>query len=270
MYCLTNYGIKEKEIKDLYKKNQGIKVKPIITGICKTDIMVFNKELSKEKEIILGHETCARILEDDEFFKKNDIVSIIPFYENDFFGLDINGTLAEYIYVKKENLIKANNLEPKIAAFLEPIAASMSILNLDDLKNKSISIYGNNRISELTFRILKSFDYNVEYLNTNKKYDIIIETMDLSEINIFNYLNKNGTLFLKSRNIFNMKINPNNLINNEFNIKTSKYYDFTKSLIWLEKNSELILDLLGEEYAFCEYKKAFVENNKNKNFIIYN
>lgn len=54
---------------------------------------------------------------------------------------------------------------------------------------------------------------------------------------------------------------------NEISILSAKYYDFNKSMIWLGKNYKLIEHLLGHEYSINDYKKAFIDNGRTKNFI---
>lgn len=58
MNCLKKEGIVE--IKEY--PTTGILLKPLYTGICRTDIKVLTNEI-KTNDIILGHETSAMIME---------------------------------------------------------------------------------------------------------------------------------------------------------------------------------------------------------------
>jgi threonine dehydrogenase-like Zn-dependent dehydrogenase len=264
MYCLKKEGIVD--IIDYPLKN-GIKLQPIYTGICRTDIKVLNNEI-KTDDIILGHETSAIVLENSTNFKKGEIVAVIPLIKDKFLGLDIDGTICENIYIHPKNII-LTNFEPKISAFLEPIAASMSVLNTGINKNKKGAILGINRISELTLIILRSYNFDIENFDNNKNYDYIIET-EIPNFNILKNMNNKGLLIIKSRNFNNFSFVPNDLVMKEIKIISAKYYDFKKSLKWLIENYKLIEHLFGKEYKIDDYKKAFdINNNDYKNFIIH-
>ena len=247
-------------------------------GLCRTDLLVSqNKIKTKKEQLILGHEFCATIVRDKTGnMKKGQWVGINPLWDGHFMGLDFDGALCEYISVPFDKIIPTTSQDPRLIAYLEPTAASMAVLKVIDKKSK-IAVVGTNRIAYLTLIILKSEGYEVDHIKENghfkpNYYDFIIETVFETTIvaNIINSLKEGGTLIIKSRNKFPINIVASDLVAKEITLKAVNYYDFNASMRWLEKNSELIQNLLGEIYPLDEWSKAFgaaYSNEQRKIFI---
>lgn len=249
-----------------------VKIKVMYIGLCRTDLLVANGTIKTNKDLVLGHEFSGFIVESkSKKFNVGELVSVNPYYQNEgFMGLDFNGCIQEYINVIDKQVIKMDNIDPKVAAYIEPLSASMSVLNILKNKNKLIGVYGNNRIAELTYIILKNSQYNVKWIKdfTDEKaeYDYIIETDINNEIfkEMIAILKYKGTLILKSRKNNSINILPNELIKKEINIKTAKYYNFNKAKLWLEKNFKLIEHLLGEDFSINNWDLAFKTAEKSE------
>ena len=174
--------LKESSLENL--SNGFVRIQVCYVGLCRTDLFVASGIISRDFDLILGHEFSGVITESkSELYKVGENVSVNPYFENKgFMGLDFNGCLQEFISVPESQIIKNNKLSHKIAAYLEPVSASMAVLK--DCKDKDLNgaIWGKNRIAELTYIILKKEGYKIDWIDNNVKvidnyYDYIIETM---------------------------------------------------------------------------------------------
>lgn len=252
------------EIEEDTKLNPGdvlIKVKSV--GLCRTDLLVASGKIPAKEGLVLGHEFSGVVHESaSEKFNKGDTVAVNPLLKNNqFMGLDVDGCLTEYIIVSDQKIVAYTGLSFKQAAYLEPVAASMAVLKANIPPNAKIAVWGFNRIAELTTIILKTFGFNVVQTTTLTPlhYDVIIETQLVDEDlqNILNSLKQEGMLIVKSRKKTPTTFYCADLVKKEITMKAVNYYDFNKSMRWLEKNHSLVDHLLGEELPMEDYLIAF-------------
>jgi L-iditol 2-dehydrogenase len=164
-----------------------------------------------------------------------------------------------------------------LIAYLEPVAASMAVLKAIDLEeDKKVAIIGNNRIAYLTKIILDSYSIECDLLSENdlnheNEYDVIIETMITSELfsKIVKALKPGKTMVIKSRRKDPVNFLASDLVAKEINIRSVNYYDFNKSMRWLEKNHEMITPLLGEVFPLTSWQDAFDKANSGEQKKIF-
>lgn len=267
-------------------KDNSIQIKVHTVGLCRTDLLVASGKIQiNQDNIILGHEFSGVItkinvksnLSLHDNLKIGDHVCVNPLYKKTgFMGLNFNGCLTEYINVPAEQVINTNSLDFKTAAYLEPVSASLAVLKACHDKLAFGAVYGKNRIAELTYLILKTEGYNIDWISEHDNikeeyYDYIVETMFNEEdlIKIIKYLKYEGTLVVKSRKKQGTTIFGSDLVEKEINIKCVNYYDFNKSKDWLTKNNHLIQHLLGNSYFITEWEHAFSEAEKSENQKIF-
>lgn len=249
-----------------------VPIKPILSGICKTDIYVAYGKIKVDKDRVLGHEFCGHILKDFGKFKSGDYVTIDPLINGDkFIGIDYDGCFSDIVYIPEENIYKLpKDMNPKLGAYIEPISASLAPMecNLDG----KIAIYGKGRIPLLTQTILErlSIKSDIIYGDVGDKYDTIIET-EQSETafdNILKSLNKNGKIILKSRNPDKVNVCLYELVKNNISIETAYYYDYQKSIDFAYKNQDIFDKLLGDTYELSDYETAFEESKGDKKIFL--
>lgn len=254
-----------------------IEVKEV--GLCRTDLFVANGTISLDYDVVLGHEFSGIIVHDDSnTYQIGQTVAVNPLYSNKkFMGLDFDGALTQYIHVPLEQIIPTT-LDFKTAAYIEPVCASMAVLKANINKEQVGGVYGNNRIAQLTYIILKSFGYNIQWLNEANTYednsfDYIVETLfEVKQIEtILSLLKDNGLLVVKSRKKQSVGINPGVLVAKEICMQAVNYYDYHKAITWLEENQHLVVDLLGESYHIDQWGKAFEQavSGENKKIFIH-
>lgn len=273
----TNKGVKLVQVVEPTCDVDFVKIKVESIGLCRTDLFVAKDLIKTQDNLVLGHEFSGVIIESKSTkFKKGDKVAVNPLFEDKFMGLDFDGCIQEYVVVPSSQVIKSKKLPYKIAAYLEPVAASMAVLKAINSKNKKIAVWGENRIAELTYIILKTNGFNVERINEltqENYYDFIVETMFEEESlqKMIKMLKVEGTLIVKSRKKQLTGLISSDLVKKEITLKAVNYYSFEKSMKWLEKNHQEIEHLLGESYSIDNWEKAFdVANNAESKKIFIN
>lgn len=262
--CLTQINIPEPtEYQSLIKVHT--------VGLCRTDLYVAQGIIPVDKPIIIGHEFCGEIIKtNSNKFKKGDIVSINPFQNTKFMGLDFDGALAEYVTVDNDYIILAKeNMTKQEIAYLEPVAASMAVLKAKITPEMKGAIYGKNRIAQLTFDIMQSVgftnlilidseDFNFDKYSQNS-FDFIIETLidDIAVGRIVEILKPNGLFILKSRQAKPVNFFINKLVLKDIKIEAVSYSDFTLAMQWISKHTNIVDNLLGQSYFIDDYQLAF-------------
>lgn len=249
--------------------SENIIVQVKFVGICRTDIFVANGAIPVHSPIILGHEFSGVVIEagTKSGFMPSDRVVINPLYGSKFMGMHFDGALCEYIKVPaKQAYLIPETLDYKTAAYTEPVAASMSVLNAGLPMELKGAIYGNNRIAELTSIIMKSFGYNIKNISdadSREKYDYIIETEINSRIlsNILNRLKSGGTLVVKTRTNEPVSFIPGELVAKNITLKAVNYSDFNTAIDWLARNKDNIKHLFGNEYSIEQIEKAIEDSD---------
>lgn len=249
--------------------SENILVQVKFVGICRTDIFVANGAIPVQSPIILGHEFSGVVIEagSKSGFRPSDRVVINPLYGNQFMGIHFDGSLCEYIKVPAiQAYLIPENLDYKTAAYTEPVAASMAVLNSGLSTELKGAIYGNNRIAELTSIIMKSFGYNIQNISdasSTDKYDYIIETVINSQIfsNILSRLKNGGTIVIKTRTNEPVSFVPGELVAKNITLKAVNYADFNKAIDWLARNKNNIQHLFGNEYLIEQIEEAIEDSD---------
>lgn len=233
-------------------------------GLCRTDLLVAQHKIpTKQEQLTLGHEFSAVVVNDKTgHFCPGQWVGVNPLWAGEFMGLDFDGALCEYISVPVDKVIATKSQDPRLIAYLEPTAASMAVLKA--INNGRIAVVGKNRIAHLTVLILKSRGYEVDYLDEQEDfkpdyYDFMIETVFEENViaKMIKSLKEGGTLVVKSRKKYPVAILASDLVAKEITLKAVNYYDFDKSMQWLEEHSEMVQDLLGDVYSIDNWSQAF-------------
>lgn len=268
--------LKEYKMPELKKGFVRINVKEV--GLCRTDLFVADGTIKVDQDMILGHEFSGIIVETKStLFKVNERVSVNPLFDIRFMGLDFDGCLRDFIDVPEEQVIRAFDLDFKVAAYLEPVAASMAVLKVCHDKKAKGAVFGYNRIAELTYIILKEEGYNIEWIDEknitaqDNEYDYVIETL-FNEVylsKIIKLLKKEGTLVVKSRKKQLTGLVASDLVAKELTLRCVNYYDFNKTMEWLISHQNTISHLLGDSYPLDDWRNAFDEAYKGESKKIF-
>tara|TARA_Y100001934_G_C12330453_1_gene764787 strand:+ start:51 stop:980 length:930 start_codon:yes stop_codon:yes gene_type:complete len=265
-------------------------IKVALTGICRTDIYVAQNIIQTD-DLVLGHEfsgTIEAVGEDVDNFDLGERVCVFPFiYDNytqkenflasKMLGLHTNGSFADYIAVPKECVYKLpDNVSFKMGAYMEPVCASMAVLKADINTKQKGMIIGENRIAQLTLRVLQAKGFEnvtlfdpevndgVEILDNS--FDFIIETLATTEMMnlMVRAIKPKGTIILKSRQHKPVEIKVNDLVQKDITLKAVSYADFQDAIDLAASGALKVDDLLGETYPLEEYETVFELSQKGE------
>lgn len=261
----------------------SVLIKIAMAGLCRTDIYAAQGYIKTKDPIILGHEFCGTIEHLGNNVKKfhlGDFVTVMPvIMQNQYFamlGVDIDGAFAEYIAVPASHVYPVpTHLSLQEAAYMEPIAASLAVIKAPIQPEHHGLIYGDNRIAELTQRILELHGFkhiqlcsSAEQLPTNT-FDFIVETnpSDDAFLAIVQALKTNGLLILKSR-YKSAQLPLHSIVQKEIKMVGVHYGDFQESIDLVADGKLPIQDLLGSTYSLSaavdilQGKQPITENKK--------
>lgn len=263
--------------------DNDVLIKVVLTGLCRTDVYVAHDIIKTKKDsLILGHEFSG-IVEttgsDVTHVKRNDRVCVMPFLHlnntlNEYYkdcemlGLDSDGSMAEYIKIPAYTVFKLpDSVSFKLGAYMEPICASMAVLNADIKPNQKGLIYGDNRISQLTLRILKAKGFNdvdiysagENTLPADNSYDFIIETLATTQTfnEMINIVKPGGVIVLKSRQHTPVEMNINKLVQKEIRLQAVNYANFQDCIDLAASDLLYVDDLLGDVFPLEAYDDVF-------------
>jgi L-iditol 2-dehydrogenase len=291
----TETGVKvDKTEKPTIKDEQDVVIRVAVSGLCRTDIYVAQGLVpAAHSRMIIGHE-FAGLVESIGSAVGNvvagDRVAVMPILpiSNDFvdgpdyshstmLGVDHDGSFCEYIRVPASSVYKIpNNISFKQGAYMEPIAASLAVLNADITPDQIGVIYGDNRISRLTERIMNAKGYNnvtvydhsqheADPLEDNS-YDYIIETLATTETmkEMIRAVRPCGRIVLKSRQHVPVAFDVSKLVKKDITLQAVNYGSFQESIDLVASGKLAVDDLFGDVYPIEEFEKVFDISNQRE------
>lgn len=274
--------------KPVLKSADDVLIKVVLSGICRTDIYVAEDiiKTTDRRKLVLGHEfsgiveACGANVTD---LNIGDRVCVFPFICPDYaqkedflnaqmLGLHTDGSFADYAVTPRKTVFKLpDNVSFKLGAYMEPICASMAVLNADITLDQKGMIFGDNRISKLTLRILEAKGFNnIDVIDAQtddvkiaeNTYDFIIETQATTQTfaKMVHWINLGGTIILKSRQHIPVEISVNDLVQKSITLKAVSYGDFQDAINLAASGKLDVDDLLGTVYPLDAYESAFKES----------
>lgn len=304
IYCAIKHAMKA-----LLKNSTGVKIQNTpaptisspndvivhiaVSGLCRTDVYAAEGLIETKNPLILGHE-FAGIIEQIGPNVKNlhigeriAVMPILPlandyngkpdYSDSTMIGIDHDGSFSEYVSVPASSVYKLpDNVSFKQGAYMEPIAASLAVLNADIKPEQKGLIYGDNRISRLTERIMNAKDFhNVEVydhsqsttepLETNS-YDYIIETLATTETmaEMVRAVKPGGMIILKSRQHTPVAFDISELVKKEITLSSVNYGDFSEGIELVSSGKLQIDDLFGEVYPLEQFEEVFIKSKSGE------
>jgi len=264
-------------------------------GFCRTDLYVAEGKIQSLNPLILGHEFSGIIQEIGENvskFKPGDRVTVNPqipcgkcsicqskreaYCQNSsFLGIEHQGAFAEYIVVPQSSVyLLPENVDFKTGAYTEPLAASLAVLKGNIHKNEKGLIYGDNRISQLTLKILKAYgflDITIYDATSGKDlesdfYDFIIETLVTTEdLNaMLQAIRPGGKIIFKSRQHRPIALTINQILKKEPVFHAVNYGSFEESLSLMASKQIDFSNIFGDEFELEDFEKVFAASRQKE------
>jgi D-arabinose 1-dehydrogenase-like Zn-dependent alcohol dehydrogenase len=255
-------------------------------GVCRTDIYAAQGKLACADPLILGHEFAGVVAScgpDVDRFAEGDRVAVMPAIpcgaclkcaggmpeccpHHQFLGVNRHGAFAEYIAVPAQVV---HHLPQSLTfiegAYTEPVCASLAVLKASIQPGERGLIYGDNRIAELTRRVLSTAGFpavetrrmDLPLPLETDAYDFVIETQPISRAfdEMIRVVRPGGRIILKSRPAAPVAIDLAAAVRKEVVFESVSYGTFPESIEFLTHHNTA--DLLGEAQPLEDFADVF-------------
>lgn len=261
-----------------------VRVRVDVAGLCRTDVYVAQGRIAVREPLILGHEFTGIVVEEDGqgAFGSGERVTAIPLMacgtcapcargracaDPRFLGVDLDGAFADEIVIPARYLRKVPPaLEPRQAAYTEPVAAAMAVLDAPLPKQGSGIVLGSSRIAALTERILLHAGFrDVRRMSVEEaravvnEADFVIETeanADSCSV-MLGALRPGGLAVLKSRPAVAVPLDVALAVKKGISLQAVSYASFDRAIEVIASGALGLDDFLGESFAIEAHEQAF-------------
>lgn len=257
-----------------------------VAGLCRTDLYVADGLLGDASQArTLGHEFAGRVVACGsavDTFLRGDRVAVMPILAcatcpectTDFpqrcrnstmLGVDIDGAFAEYVVVPSRALYALPESLPMLhGAYAEPVCAALAVLDTGIRPEDRGLIYGDNRIAQLTKRILNAEGFvNIELRDAaaeRNRFDFAIEcgANTAAMTNIIRAVRPGGLIILKSRNAsLTTAIDLKQAVEKELRLQGAHYGCFEQAIELLASGKLHLEDLIAEPVGLEDFQRVF-------------
>ena len=273
-------------VREFSPKNVWLKV--AYAGLCRTDVLCGEGKLNVKPNRIIGHECSGLVIHSpDSRFKIGARVTVNPFLscgecsgchsdlaceQGRLIGRDRDGAFAEYVELPSAAVYPiSNDLSLQKAAFAEPVAAALSILNLGLVPDMTGLVIGEGRIARLTLELLQIHGFRhvtcIKGADFKKKVDFVVDTRTTFDLEAgLQLLKPKGIFVLKSRRPLQTKLPVSLIVQRELQIKGAFYGDFAQAVDLLERG---VLDThryFGPVHSLGHFVSHFYADESKKQF----
>lgn len=266
------------------QRDDDVLIQVLLAGICRTDVYVARGALPVIEPRILGHEFAGVVLAAGAAaaFAPGERVTVVPTLacgvcagcaahadcaEPLFIGVQADGAFAERIVVPAAAVLRTpDGMPPKRAAYVEPVAAALAVLNAPlDRAGRGL-VLGDNRIASLIVQILEIHGFANFVQRTVPKamdeaglFDLVIETEATAAAlaAMFRLLKPHGLGVLKSRPAAPTPIDVALAVKKNLRLHAVAYGDFERAITLLHTGALDVDAILGTAYALEDFERAF-------------
>ena len=292
----TAHGVGIANVPDpILRSPHDVLIRIAVSGLCRTDIYVADGLIRCKNPLVLGHEFSGiveQIGRSVQGVHPGDRVTVMPFFASgvetgqgsqastrpEMLGVDHDGSFAEYIVVPSSTVFPIPDDMPlKTAAYMEPVAASLGCLNANIGPEQHGLIYGDNRISRLTERILRARGFKditvisdqqaIDEPLTPDSYEFVIETMATTETmtRIVGAVRPRGLIVIKSRQHTPVALDFNRLVHKDITLQAVNYGDFSEGIELVGSGQLQVDDLFGDIHPLDDFEDLFEREKHGEN-----
>jgi L-iditol 2-dehydrogenase len=265
-------------------RTDDVRIRVNVAGLCRTDLYVAQGRIPVREPLILGHEFSGTVLEAGSAapFAAGERITAIPLLacgscsacaagatcaDPRFLGLDLDGAFADEIVLPARYVRKVPDaLDPRHAAYSEPVAAALALLNAPLPKGGTGFVLGTGRIAMLTERILHNAGFQAvrrvgvdEAAGLSNQADFVVET----EANeralqvMLDMLKPSGIAVLKSRPAMPVPMNLALAVKKDIRLYAVSYAPFEDAIDLIASGALALDDFLGDAYPLDGHDEAF-------------
>lgn len=280
----TARSVAVKEVPLPKPKKGEVRIRIIIAAICRTDSYAAQGKIKTDTPLVLGHEFSGVVDALGSGVKSvrvGDRIAVMPIrrnalgeYQDDMLGLHRDGAFAEYICVPETMVFRIPEaLSFQRAAYTEPMAASLAILTIPLEKKESGLILGDNRIAQLTHRVMQVGGFQhisqLSLTDTKKKkddtFDFAIETNLGAEYleELVRVVKPGGLIIIKSRSFAPIVFPMKEILRKELVMVGAYYGDFQEAIDLLCTKKIQLDDIFGETVGLKEAVEILLRDTQS-------
>lgn len=251
----------------------------LTSALCRTDVYAATGQLNVPDGRILGHEFCGRVTKlgpNAPSHLEGQKVAVFPWlgcgrclacqtpYEGAalcaqrrFLGLDLDGAFAPEIVVPADRVLPVpESLPEQLVAFAEPVAAALGVTKALP-STAQIGLFGDNRLSALSQRLLTVLGHEVSSYNENLAYALESDPEFIEDA--MQALRPRGTLIAKSRPSTAVPWPLRLQVEKEITVVAAGYGRFERAVELLTSHPELLHDMAAPPRPLSQWKEAIAE-----------
>lgn len=257
-----------------------------MAGICKTDIAVARGEIRGVYGQPFGHEFSAAIVAlgaEVSGLSCGQRVAVNPLIDCQvcahccsgdhhlcgdagLLGVQQPGAFCERICLPASRCHPVGHgISDALAAYAEPVAAMLSVLDLGLKEGMHIAVLGQDRIAELCRFILSTAGLAAKPYATGK-FDAIIQCCSHETIPL-QALKPGGIIVIKTRLPRPLNLTSSDIVAKRLRIIGANYAKFGAALDYLQQHAAQLQGFIGASFPLADFDQAFKNSNKQKTFF---
>ncbi len=273
----------------------------LMAGLCRTDCYVAQGRLGpQEGPRILGHELAAIVVDGGVDVPAGLLgarVSVDPRIRCGtcpgceelgrcaaprFLGVDVDGGFADYVRVPASSLVSVpEELDPRAVAYIEPIAATLAIVETGVRPEERGLVVGKGRIAALAAAVLRARGFSrVQTYDPGEEgaprpasntFDFAVENgLDRAGMDaLIDALRPRGQVVLKSRRIEPLELDLLALVPKEVRMVAAYYGSFAEAASLVASGALDLHPLWAEPRPLEDYAAVFEESRRGEGHKLF-
>ncbi len=282
-------------------RDDDVVVRVRSAGLCRTDVFVADGVIRTRNPLVLGHEfsgVVEAVGSGVSRAKAGDRVAVFPVIacgacrecrtgradlcqRTSMLGLESDGAFAELVKIPERAVYPIPDALPfRHGAYAEPVAASLAVMKSGIRPEEKGLVYGENRIAELTLRILEAYGFaDVRVLQPTSEaardladaFDFVIETLATTETlsDILDMTRPGGRIVLKSRRYQPVSLSVARCVRKEVTFSAVNYGDFGEAVRLLAGRRIDVEDLFGENYPMEAFDRMLEAGRSGESLKLF-
>jgi L-iditol 2-dehydrogenase len=270
-------------------------IRVAVAGICRTDVFAAEGRIKTINPVILGHEFSGIVEQTGaaaHFLTCGDRVTVMPVMpcgsckwcltgedslcqHTTMLGIDRDGCFGELIRVPAKSVYRLPAAASfRAGAYVEPVAAAMSVLRAGLSPQEKGLVYGNNRFGQLISRILHAKGFNDITLHDpagknrleESAFDFAVETIATTEAvdELMKAVRPQGKIVIKSRRPEAVGIHFAEAVRKEITFCAVNYGSFAETIDLIVSGRLPLDDLLGDVHPLSNFSAVFEKSKTHE------
>lgn len=237
-----------------------VRLRVALAGVCRTDVAAATGALPVAPGRILGHEVAA-------WTPDGGLVSVRPrLSDGRFLGLDVDGAFAGEMTVPRAALVPLPaDMDLRRAAFVEPAAAALSVLQAVPAVGGRVALRGEGRIAELCRRMLEAAGHALVDEEAGDLDVLVLTGVDGAQR--LEALRIGGLVVLKGRPVGPVLVDQRDVVGRQLTLRGVDYGDFEEAAQLLATGALSVDDLFATPVPLECFEEAFEAVERRKMFL---